>query len=400
MAVLVDAVVVVSVVLALAVAPRVVARRSCVGRSVRWAVSPLVGLVVVTGAVFLNQVLFTVYVLRVHGGDASFVSGYLPAGWFDLATGSPVLRSLAKGFPAPSLLEPTVLRVQALLELPFVLLAFGTALRWLDAGLYGRVMRSALLPLAALSYTAVFCVVEWDLYNPYTVDDVVIRCVSAVLTPLLMRRMAARDAAEARPLTASGLLAFLGSLGALGVLILIVYDTALLYNLGRMDDRASLALAAAGTLALCRLAAARLPARSSPGPAVMFAGHALRRWLVLFFAPALAVRYGVTFGTPMLAAAAGLAVAVAAGLYALRDTLMGLREDSEIRSPLVLLGRLGWAAGAALAVAYAVVNLGRGGSYYETVLLQAAAASMVTAIAGCALTDAAGRRRASRCCTE
>ncbi|MCZ7416998.1 hypothetical protein [Streptomyces sp. WMMC897] len=285
--------------------------------------------------------------------------------------------------------------MQAFLELLFVLLTFGTVLRWLDAGLYRRVMCSALLPLAALSYTAVFCVVEWDLYTPYTVDDVVIRGVSAVLTPLFLARMGARDTAEGGPWTAAGLLAFLGSLGALGVLVLVVYDTALLYNLGRLDDRAPLALAAAVALALCRVAATRLPVRRSPGPAVMFAGHALRRWLVLFFVPALAVRYGVTFGTPMLAAVAGLAVAAAASLYALRDTLAGLREAGEIRGLLALLGRLGCAAATAVAVAYAVVRLGPGTSYYETVLLQATAASLITAITACALTDAADRHRAS-----
>jgi hypothetical protein len=41
---------------------------------------------VVTGLLYLNQVLFTVYVLREHGGDPSFIARYLPEGWFILAT--------------------------------------------------------------------------------------------------------------------------------------------------------------------------------------------------------------------------------------------------------------------------------------------------------------------------
>lgn len=32
---------------------------------------------------------FTVYVLRVHAGDPSFIGRYLPAGWFDMASAAP-----------------------------------------------------------------------------------------------------------------------------------------------------------------------------------------------------------------------------------------------------------------------------------------------------------------------
>lgn len=79
-----------------------------------------------------------------------------------------------------------------------------------------RIAHSALLPPAAASYTVVFSLVEWDLRHPYTVDDVVIRCVSAVATPWLIARAATRDTAMTR-VTASvpGLLMFIGSLGPL-----------------------------------------------------------------------------------------------------------------------------------------------------------------------------------------
>jgi hypothetical protein len=220
----------------------------------------------VTGLIYLNQVLFTVYVLRMHGGDASFLARYLPADWFELAGGNPVLRSLAESFPAPSLLAPSVLRVQAFLELPFVLLAFATVLRWLDAGLYRRGVRSPLLPLAAVSYTAVFCAVE-----------------------------------------------------------------------------AAIAAGGVAALTALRLTAARLRSHSCAGPAVAFVGHALRRWLVFFFVPALAVRYGVTFGTPELAAATGLLVAATGGGHALRDTPAEGRGERRDRRLLVLLGQLGCA---------------------------------------------------------
>ncbi|MFF4353977.1 hypothetical protein [Streptomyces sp. NPDC001530] len=199
MRVLVDVVVVASAVSALAITPRVLARRpgppaAAAGRSVSPAAAPAL----VTGLVYVNQVLFTVYVLRVHDGDPSFISRYLPAGWFDLASANPALRTLAAHFPAPELLAPSVLRVTAFLELPFVLLAFATVVRWLDADLYRRIARSALPPSASVSYTAVFCLVEWDLRNPYTVDDLVIRAVSAVVTPVLLARLAGRDTATSR----------------------------------------------------------------------------------------------------------------------------------------------------------------------------------------------------------
>src|SRR5690349_7676768 len=92
---------------------------------------PGVWLAAVVAAVYLNQVLFTVYVLRVHDGDPTFVARYLPPGWFDLAGGDAV-RALAAAFPAPGLLAVTVLRVQAVLELSFVALAYLCVCRWLD----------------------------------------------------------------------------------------------------------------------------------------------------------------------------------------------------------------------------------------------------------------------------
>jgi hypothetical protein len=402
---LVDAVVVVSVALALVLGPCIpaAARRAQAGPRTGCSVSPLVALAVVTGLAYVNQVLFTVYVLRVHGGDPSFIARYLPTGWFDLASDNPVLRRLASDFPAPELLAPTVLRVQAFLELPCVLLAVATVVRWLDADLYRGFARSALLPLASASYTLVFCLVEWDLRNPYTVDDIVIRFVSAVVAPYFLARLAARDTQVSRtPASVPGLLLFVGSLGALGVLVLVVYDTALLYNLGRLDRRLPLALAAAGVLFGLRRLAARLPELPAPGPMLAFVRHALRYWLVLFVVPALAVRYGVMFGTPQLAAGAGLLMAATACLLAGRDALaeervMAGTVGAGRRWPVALLlaGRLGYAvlAGAVAAGAAAWLTPG---SYYEVTLLSGTAAFLVTAVTVCGLLDAwAGARAKS-----
>ncbi|MER5182769.1 hypothetical protein ABT009_31200 [Streptomyces sp. NPDC002896] len=380
--VLVDVVVVASVVSALAITPRVLARRpDPVGAAGRRVFSPAAWLALVTGLVYVNQVLFTVYVLRVHDGDPSFVARYLPAGWFDLASANPALRHLAEVFPAPGLLAPSVLRVQAFLELPFVLLAFASVVRWLDADLYRRIARSALLPLASVSYTSVFCLVEWDLRNPYTVDDVLIRAASAVVTPLLLARAAARDTGTTRvPPSVPGLLVFVGSLGALGALVLVVYDTALLYNLGRLDDRLPLALAAGGALLVLRAVASR-PAAARSAPTLSFVAHALRHWLLLFFVPALAIRYGLLFGTPRLALAAGALTAVVASVRAARETQVGA---------LRLATRVGCAVLAG-AVAAALALRVTPPSYEEVALLSAMGAFLVTGVVVCGLLDRSRR---------
>ncbi len=64
----------------------------------------------VIGLIYLNQVLFTVYVLREHDRDPSFIARHVPDGWFTLAHGS-VLESLARHFPVPELaLSGTITR--------------------------------------------------------------------------------------------------------------------------------------------------------------------------------------------------------------------------------------------------------------------------------------------------
>ncbi|MFD0318243.1 hypothetical protein [Streptomyces flavalbus] len=379
--ILVDAVVIASALAALAVAPRVLARRrpDAVGTVVgRRLSSPPVWLALVTALVYVDQVLFTVYVLRVHDGDPAFIARYLPAGWFDLASEHPVVRALAEHWPLPGLLAPSLLRVQAFLELPFVLLAFATVVRWLDADLYRRIARSALLPAASVSYTAVFCLVEWDLRNPYTVDDLLIRALSAVLTPLFLAWLAARDGATSRvPASVPGLLVFIGSLGALGALVLVVYDTALLYSLGRLDDRLPLALAA--SVALLGLRAGLAPRVSdASSPTLSFVVRALRHWLLLFFVPALAIRYGLLFGTPPLALAVGALTGVVACVRAVRET-----PDAHGVRLVVRLG--GAVVGGSLAAALAARVTPP--SYAEVTLLSAMGAFLVVGVAVCGLLD-------------
>ncbi|MFI7243074.1 hypothetical protein [Streptomyces qinglanensis] len=366
------------------------------GRS-RRVPGPLGLLGLLVGAVLVNQIAVVVYIRQVHGGDPGFVARYLPPGWFELPAADWPPTRLAAHWPWPEALAGSVLRVQAALELPLVLLAFAVVLRWLDDRLYRQVPASPLLVVAALAYTAVFCAVEWDLRNPWTTDDLLIRCASALVTPPLLAAAARRRAPgrtpepDPVPLSAGRLLLFLGSLASFGGLVLLAYDTLLLYNLGRLEARLPLVAGCALVLAGCRAADRRLRTGADAGPAVAFLGHALRRFLLLFFAPALAVRYGVVFGTPALAAGAGLLLGAGAAALALRDTLTAAAGTA---TPGRLLLRLAAAAVAGTAAGWGAAQVMSGG-YYETALLAAAAAFLAVAVGVCVLGDAWDARRSS-----
>ncbi|MFJ6616106.1 hypothetical protein ACIQOW_00785 [Kitasatospora sp. NPDC091335] len=367
-AALLDGTVVASAAVALVLAPRVLRRGAPArrpGRVFGRAFGPEPVLAAVVALVFLNQVLVAVHVDRVHGGDVSFITRYLPPGWFDV----PRLGPLAARFPAPELLAPSVLRVQAFLELPLVLLAFTAVVRRLDRALYVRLARSPLIPLAAVSYTVAFGAVEWHLRNPYTVDDLVLRGLAACLTPPLIAWLARSEPVtcgepEAGGEPARSLFRFALDLWAYGQLMLVLYDTVLLYNLARIGDRLPSAAAALAVLVATRAVPARAP--RPPGPRTAALAGTIGRALALFLVPALAIRYAQTFGTPELAALAGLLVVGAA-----------VRGDV---SPLLLPALAGVAAG------WAVATLAPG-PYYEATLLRSATGALLTTTALCALLD-------------
>jgi hypothetical protein len=89
------------------------------------------------------------------------------------------------------------------------------------------------------------------------------------------------------------------SVAALAGLVLVVYDTALLYNLGKLGAELPAACLAAVAPVIARAIAARLPARSA-GRGVDSIENSFSWFLVLFFAPALPVRYGIDFGARMV----------------------------------------------------------------------------------------------------
>ncbi len=343
-----------------------------------WLGEPGLWLGVVTVLIFANQVLVNIYIIRVHGGDPSFVARYLPSGYFDLADHDPAIGWLARHFPDPALLAPSVLRVPALLELPFGLLAYLTVARWFDDRLYARLTGTATIWAASIAYSIVFGLVEWDLRNPYTWSDLVLRGVSAIATALGIRwvgRHAGRR--EWRTVSASGLLAFAVSAAGMGVLVLCAYDSVLLYNLGRVGRDAPIALVAALVLIAARWAATRVS--DSGGPLVSIETSLLGTGLAMFFVPALPIRYGIQFGTPAVAIAAVAVIAVTATVDALRS----VPPRHAGRAALVGAG----------ALVCAVVALALPARYSEIRILAAAAVATIMATALAFWSD---RRTATR----
>ena len=337
---------------------------------------PGLSLAAVIAVIYINQVLFTVYAIRVRHGDPSFIARYLPRGWFALARGHAVA-TLARHFPDPGLLAPTVLRVQAFLELPFVVFAYLTVSRWYSAGAY-RAARQLAWPVS-VSCTAAFCLIEWSLRNPYTTDDIAIRIAAAVVVPMWARRLAGAPADRVPNLPA--LLAFAASTAALGFIVLTVYDTALLYNLGHLGAKLPVAAAALAALAAARVIAPLLPQRP-PGRGLESIARSFRAFLPSFFVAALPIRYGLLgSGTAYLAAAAALLIIVVAGVRGIGDTFAHT-PACRVRwlAQMAITLAAGLAAGAATNVLF------RGG-YRETHLLRAAAAFFICAIATCALID-------------
>jgi hypothetical protein len=374
------------------------------------AVHPGTWLFAVVTLVYVNQFLLTVYLLRVHGGDPAFVARYLPPEWFHIARG-PVVESLAAVFPAPHLLAPSVLRVQSFLELPFGILLYLVIVRWLDLGLYRRLGSGALLWAGCLSVSGVFCWVEWLLRSPWTTGDLWIRAVSTVVTPLAIARLvgaAPVGAARGTQCSFRGWLAFLASAGALGVLVLVVYDTAMLYNLAYVGTAAPVAILALIVLGIARFAA-RVPGdtgapeppgvrgvvddpilvdgrgRSGHGMDTLITGMAW--FLAVFFVPAMPVRYGLAVITSWTAIPAVLVLVGVAGLGTLREVGTRVRDRAVGERAALLRWLAGLLAAGTTGLLVAAVVATMSARYPETRIFSAAIAFLLTVTGVSALTD-------------
>src|SRR5438067_2390810 len=131
------------------------AHAPCRRARVAWLFHPLAQLLLVCTLFFLNQILCHAYVLRVHGGDATFITRFLGPGWFARPRWESV-RFVAAHIGDGRWLAPTVLRVQAFLELPFTLFAYLAVARMLGRELHLRLVRPPLLLLASASFSITF----------------------------------------------------------------------------------------------------------------------------------------------------------------------------------------------------------------------------------------------------
>jgi hypothetical protein len=326
-------------------------RRSWLGEPGNW-------LAAVVAACAINQVLFTVYVIRVHAGDASFIARYVPSGWFDLADRNGVIDALARTVPHPSLLAPTVLRVQAFLELPLVVLAYLTVVRWFDHRLYRRLLDPPVMWISCGAYTAAFMLVEAHFWNPYTRDDLIIRVASCLVTALVagavLRRVAGRREWSVDSVPAFA--AFIAGTVAFGGLVLVVYDTVLLYNLGRVRVDAPIAVLCGTVLLVARLAARRVPGRR-PAAYIGVLLDTVGRSFGLFFPCALPIRYMLGFGTGWLAAALALVIAAAALIGAVRASPLPRRALAVALTIAAGLGAVGAIAGLLMPLPYPEARL-------------------------------------------
>ncbi|MEH3155447.1 MAG: hypothetical protein PGN29_08890 [Gordonia paraffinivorans] len=314
---------------------------------------PGVWLAVVIVAMAVNQVLVTAYIHQEWGGDPSRITRYLPPGWFDLADLGP-LEYVLPAWPW------TVLHVQAALELPLVLLAYLLVARWFGPDVVGRV--TAARWWISASWTTTFCLIEWDLHNPYTLWDIVIRVVAGLVVPLLVPVL---GTGTAQP---GGLVGVAVSAAALGCVILAVYDVLTLYNLGRAGRWTVPVVVALAALAAIRWWATRRSV--TPGPLTASALSTLGWFVALFAVPALPLRYGLTFDAGMVSVACG-SVLVVVSLVAGWDRRRGM----------ALLGVL--AAGVVGAALGALVTA----DITEIRLLSAAAGFVVAAGVACAIGD-------------
>jgi hypothetical protein len=270
---------------------------------------------------------------------------------------------------------------------------------WLDPRRYRTLTTPTVVVLACASYTVTFSLIEVALPTAYTTQNLVIRAVSGVLCALGLIHLGRRPATASNvgaPRGSVELLLFAMSTAALGWLVLACYDTVLIYSLGRLPAQMPGILVAAGVLAASRSAASRLrnqPAQSGAGIDTLVT--ALSWWLILFFIPALAIRYELGFGSWKLAVTAATLIILAAAVAALHEVnsrLAALHHLSRVR----WVTELGGAAVAALAVAG--FGLAVPTAYPETRILLAAALFTVTATGVCAWFDrlAGGRRLLDR----
>jgi len=304
----------------------------------------------------LNQLAVAVYLAAFQGGNVHYVKQWFYAlPWFDVPVHWPIVQWLA-GVVAPLpgaevVLSYSLLQVQAVLELPFALLAYLMAAWFVDRGAHRHLLRWPIWLVAIVGYTATFMVVEWELFNPWTEADLKLRVLGAALCVplggLLARHAGPIGGFQPRTRTAGGALAALMTIGLLsGIVMLMLYLT-LGYNLAALPSLSLLLVPAALGLALMARLVGRAgtfgPWRDRAGAPMTFLARAGGWFVLLGFPVALSVRYRWGADSAMLT---GLIVVVASlGLGALHT----LRAYEGARLRVLFPGLLGLAFAAWIA---------------------------------------------------
>ena len=292
-----------------------------------------------------NQVAFGAFILGAHGGDTSFVTRYTGAIYFHQDPTFPGVQALAYALGpagAERWLSPSLLRVNAFLELPFALFAYLSITRLFDRAAARRLQRGALPWLAAASFTIVLCLIEILLWNPWTVQDLVIRVASCLACGLALSLTGRRErtapifpAGDGRPRGIIALLAAVLGATAIAAAVLVLYDVTLLYNLVDFHRYSTVLIAALVVATASFLLAGRLDGwlqgLAPPSDCVAALGSVASALSVLFFVPSLAVRYGLARPVGRGCGVAIVALAVVLGLW------------SAVKAPGVRRGR--WIAG-------------------------------------------------------
>jgi hypothetical protein len=357
---------------------------------------------------YANQVLLNAWALGPGQAPVAQLKAAFPGSFFHLAPGHAPVRWLAPRLAAlpdlaaalPAELRPrgglaslSLLRVQALLEAPWALMAWQLVARLLDPAAAARWARGAAGPLAALAHTLILCIIEELLHNRYTDQDLALRLPGLLLAIALLRWSAAGPTSE-RPPSAVHLALFFLGLGATSVLVLGGNLVFLLYNLGWLAPLGPLLLAATLALVLA-LALSALPAPASRSPLVLSLAEVGRAFLFTFGPGALAIRYGLSHPRALHLSAAAGGIAIVGAL------VLGLRAASaRLAPPQRAAHARSLALGLLFALSAAMVDLASpiglpGASAPDVWLLYRAAQALCALLLGYGLASLWGARRSS-----
>jgi len=371
--------------------------------AVRILAHPLVQFGVVCALLYVNQAVFGAWVLSGHGHEVAVARRAISPYWFQIAPQDPLVRLVAAHAGDGRWLAPSLLRVQAFLELPFTVFAYLSVAAMLGRSVLRALTRPLVVSLAAVSFSVVFSIVEVKLQNPWTSDDLALRALSCVVTPIYVVLLARASGLAREPQGANappdgpwgtlGLLSFLVGAGAVAYVVLAVYDFALLYNLAHLGGYArglatAIPLAVAATWIAPRIdgwlsGVGRLH-EASVGTSIVVV--ALRTFTVVFFVPSLSLRYASTHPSAVRLGLVLVALSIGAGLVRLRaEGARGRRGRYLIAAALSVL--VGVTLGAVGAQGPAVVSELRMARFALSFLASAIVAFRMLEIALCSGSD-------------